>query len=193
MRPQRTLISLTGGLCLGALACLAQAASPPPAPSLSACAALPVDAERLACYDRLSGHAAPAAVSPAAQPAAASATSSPPAPSSPPAAAAVQPAPAPAVSGGAAAAPAPGSFGLYAAEHPKPPPVSTSLDARVVAVGHNATGRMTVSLEDGALWELEEADPLLAEGDTVSITRASFGSYLMRTPSKRLLRARRVH
>lgn len=51
---------------------------------------------------------------------------------------------------------------------------------------------MTVSLEGGALWELSEADPLLAEGDTVTIKRAALGSYLMRTPSKRLLRAYRI-
>jgi hypothetical protein len=93
----------------------------------------------------------------------------------------------------AAPTPPQGSFGLYPAEHPKPPAVSQSLEARVVAVGHNEDGRMTVSLEGGALWELAEADPLLAEGDTVSITRAALGSYLMRTPSKRLLRVRRLH
>ena len=111
-------------------------------------------------------------------------------------AAAVTPAAAPSGAAPAATAtpvpPPTESFGLYSAEHPKPPPVSQGLEARVVALGRSASGRMTVSLEGGALWELAEADPLLAEGDTVSISRAAFGSYLMHTPSKRLLRARRV-
>jgi hypothetical protein len=51
---------------------------------------------------------------------------------------------------------------------------------------------MTVTLEGGQLWELEDADPLLAAGDTVTIARASFGSFLLETPSKRSHRARRL-
>ncbi|HEV2284705.1 MAG TPA: hypothetical protein VGR80_01585, partial [Steroidobacteraceae bacterium] len=89
--------------------------------------------------------------------------------------------------------PAAPSFGLYSAEHPKPPPASPSLATRVSSVAHNAAGHMTVTLEGGALWELmDEADPLLAAGDAVFITRASFGSYLMHTPSARVHRIRRL-
>jgi len=74
-----------------------------------------------------------------------------------------------------------------------PPPVSPSLVATVSSVGHSTSGRMTVTVEGGALWELlDEADPLLAAGDAVSITRASFGSYLMHTPSARVHRVHRL-
>jgi hypothetical protein len=105
------------------------------------------------------------------------------------------------VAGAAAAAPPAApvpppreSFGLYEAEHPKAPPVAAaaSLEARVVALGKSANGHMTVSLEGGAVWELDDSDPLLAVGETVTITRATFGSYIMHTPSKRTHRARRM-
>ena len=56
----------------------------------------------------------------------------------------------------------------------------------------SASGRMTVSLEGGAVWELDDADPLLAVGETVTITRAAFGSYIMHTPRHRTHRVRRL-
>jgi hypothetical protein len=72
--------------------------------------------------------------------------------------------------------------------------VAPSLEANVVAVGKSSGGRMTVALEGGALWELEgyDADPLLAAGDLVTITRATLGSYLLHTPSHRTYRVRRL-
>jgi hypothetical protein len=169
----------------------AQSPSTPPQ-SLATCAALSSDAERLACYDRVAGHAAPAAGAPAAvtapvAPAPAAIAPAPAAASAPavPAAAAVPPAP--------AAPPAPqASFGLYEAEHPKVPALSDSFEGRVSSLGKSKYGRQTVALEGGALWELDEADPLLAAGDNVVITRAALGSYLMRTPSKRVHRVRRL-
>jgi hypothetical protein len=51
---------------------------------------------------------------------------------------------------------------------------------------------MTVSLEGGAVWELADPDPLLTVGETVTITRAALGSYLMHTASKRSHRVRRL-
>ncbi len=52
---------------------------------------------------------------------------------------------------------------------------------------------MTVTLDGGAVWEMMDGgDPLLAVGDTVTVTRATFGSYLMRTPTKRTHRVERL-
>lgn len=101
--------------------------------------------------------------------------------------------PPPAPQSAAMPAPKPAdSFGLYAAEHPKPPPAASSFEAAVVALGTSPRGRMSVSLKGGAVWELDETDPLLAVGDTVTITRAALGSFLMRTPSQRTHRVRRL-
>jgi hypothetical protein len=184
-------------LSLAPLVGAAQSASAPQ-DSLAACAALSSDAERLACYDRLAGHAAPAVRPPAATaapspPAPAATTSVPAQVSAPavPAAAAVPPAPAASPTPAASPAPQP-SFGLYEAEHPKVPALSDSFEGRVTSLGKSKIGRQTVALEGGALWELDEADPLLAPGDNVVITRAALGSYLMHTPSKRVHRARRL-
>jgi hypothetical protein len=171
------------------LAAAAAPAASAPQSALQACASIAADADRLACYDRLAGrpvpsvpgHAATAVAPPAAAPAPAAAS-------------------APVAGVGAAAAPATPvpppkeSFGLYEAEHPKPPPVASapSLEARVVALGRSANGHMIVSLEGGAVWELDDSDPLLAVGETVTITRATFRSYIMHTPSKRSHRAHRL-
>jgi hypothetical protein len=85
------------------------------------------------------------------------------------------------------------SFGLYEVEHPKPA-VANSLEAKVVALGRDASGRTTVELEGGAEWELlQDSDPLLAVGQVVTITRAALGSYILHTPNKRDHRARRLH
>jgi hypothetical protein len=66
------------------------------------------------------------------------------------------------------------------------------MEARVVELGTSAGGQMTVTLEGGQVWELFDPDPLLAVGDTVSITRASLGSFMLQTPTKRSHRARRL-
>jgi hypothetical protein len=97
---------------------------------------------------------------------------------------------APQAQGAAAAA----SFGLYSAEHPAAatPAVPQTLSARVTALGKTIDGLPTVTLEGGALWLLDERDPLLAAGDTVTISRGVLGSFLLETPTKRLHHVRRI-
>ena len=143
--------------------------------ALRVCAGIDSDADRLACYDHLAGRSVSRAA--ATVPGHSAAAS------------------APAATAAAASAPLSAqTFGLYAAEHPKPPPAAAaaSLEGRVVSVGSSAGGHMTVLLEGGALWELDDADPLLAAGETVTITRAVLGSYILHTPSHRSHRARRL-
>lgn len=148
--------------------------------ALRACAGLDSDADRLACYDHLAGRGVSGAAATAPDHSATASASTVTA-----AAAPAPPAPAP---------PSAQTFGLYGAEHPKPPPAAAaaSLEGRVASVGSSAGGRMTVLLEGGALWELDDADPLLAAGETVTISRAVLGSYIMHTPSNRTHRARRL-
>jgi hypothetical protein len=148
--------------------------------ALKACAGIGDPTARLACYDRLAG------VQPASAAPGVSATASPPAVPAPASAAAAP-----------VAAPAElpkESFGLYSAEHPTAPVAASSVTDNVVAVGASHSGRMTVTLGGGGLWELLDGDdPLLAVGNAVTIRRASFGSYLMETPSRRMHRVHRLH
>lgn len=217
---------LGAALAFPAIAIAAAGESPATVPqsSLHACAVMPSDPERLACYDQLAGRTAHSAAAPAAAAAAAAtaapaaalapASASPPPPAAPssssvqPSTAAHASAAAPpsaasagvaassvaatAVSGAPSAAAAKDSFGLYTAEHPAPA-VASSLEARVVELGRSASGHTTVALEGGAVWELDTADPLLGVGDLVTIRRASLGSFLLETPSKRTHRVRRLH
>jgi hypothetical protein len=151
--------------------------------TLQDCAVITDASTRLSCYDRLAARAAAAAGAPSA-----AATARP-----APVAGAPATTPALTTAGPGTVPPAnPESFGKYQAEHPQAPAVAPQLEAQVLSVGASSGGRTTVTLEGGAVWELNEADPLLVVGDTVTITRAALGSYLMQTPEKRLHRVRRL-
>jgi hypothetical protein len=84
------------------------------------------------------------------------------------------------------------TFGSYPTEHPAAPAVAKTLSAQVVALGKTIDGFPTLTLEGGALWLLDEKDPLLAIGDTVTIRRGVLGSFLLETPTKRLHHIRRI-
>jgi hypothetical protein len=179
-----------------AAACAAVAvsqASAGPQEDLAACGAIADPTERLACYDRAAGRP-PAPAPSASRPAVAT-----PAPTAPPpmVAAPASPAAAAPSRAGAAGQPAPRpadaqSFGSYPAEHPKAVEVPQTLTVRVLKLGKTIDGRPTVTLEGGALWLLDEKDPLLDVGDTVTISRGLFGSFLLETPTKRLHHVRRI-
>lgn len=171
----RALILPALPLTLACAGALADTGTIVPAAALQNCALISTAPERLACYDKLAGRAphvltrVPAASGGAVSPAGtAAAATKPPAPS-------------------------PDSFGLYAAEHPAAPAPAATLSAKVVGLGSSAGGHPTVALEGGQLWELDEADALLADGDLVTIKRAALGSYLLTTPRGRVHRAHRLH
>jgi hypothetical protein len=68
-----------------------------------------------------------------------------------------------------------------------------AITAEVIGMGHGANGRVRLSLDNGQSWEIEDApDQLLAAGNSVTIQRASLGSFLMTTPSKASHRVRRI-
>jgi hypothetical protein len=169
--------------------------------SLQACAAIETPNARLACYDQLAGRTAPvAAVSapaspPAAPPARAAAPATTSAASAPPVAVSAAPIVPPATPAPgtppAAAAPSKQSFGLYAAEHPTVY-TTTALTATVIALGVAPNGRPTITLDGGQLWELDNSDPLLSKGDSVTIKRATFGSFLLTTSTGRSHRVHRL-
>ncbi len=176
-------------------------AQQPGAQTLESCAAITAAADRLACYDRVSGRATPGNAAPAiptpenpslpatpasrATPAASVQTSPPPVsaapdvPAKPPQAAPSQVLP-------------PESFGLYSAEHPTVPNKQSTLTAKVTKLGVLANTHQSVTLDGGQLWELDSPDPLLATGDTVTIKRAALGSFILKTPSGRTSRAYRL-
>ncbi len=138
---------------------------------LKACARIGAPTERMVCFNQLAERAMSPAI---ASPGSAGTAASPVAP------------PARAISPKK-------SFGLYAAEHPAPPKTEPSHMGKIVVLGMSSRGRPTVTLEDQELWELDAADPLLAEGNSVTITRGAFGSFILTTPTGRVHRVLRLH
>jgi hypothetical protein len=140
--------------------------------AIASCHAVASTEDRLACFERLAEQGP--------------ATSTP----RPAAAGSVQTAP--------AAPPTTEDFGLspvqQAASAPVKPAKPTALTAKVAGLSTGPSGRGRVSLDNGQLWEMQDAaDRLLAAGDTVTIQRASLGSFLLVTPSKVSHRVRRIH
>jgi hypothetical protein len=84
------------------------------------------------------------------------------------------------------------SFGLYTAEHPAAPAVEALITAKVISIGISSSGRSTVALEGNQVWELDSADPVLANGDTVTVKRGTLGSFILTTAAGRLHRVHRI-
>jgi hypothetical protein len=159
---------------------------------LAQCSSISNAAERLACFDRLAGRASASKATPS-SPAAA-----------PPAAAPVSAAPVSAAPAAATPVPARAStdddFGLSKVQKQRngaasgaPPEIKKSLTARVTGFRKGPDGRPRVLLDNGQSWEYEEdGDYLLAVGDSVTIERASLGSFLLTTPAKLVHRVRRI-
>jgi hypothetical protein len=160
--------------------------------SLTQCSSISNTAERLACYDRLAGRAT-ASKAPPSSPAAAAPAAPPPVSAAPVGAAPPAATPAPA---GATAS----DFGLSKVQKERAdgaasssPAEIKSITARVTGFRKGPSGRPRVLFDNGQTWEYEEdGDYLLAVGDSVTIRRASLGSFLLVTPSKLVHRVRRI-
>jgi hypothetical protein len=147
---------------------------------LSRCAAITDRDDRLACYDALASRNRQSNGTPRGN----VTNTSTPAPTLAPKTAATNP---PTQSSA--------DFGLSVAQVHKErgaPEAIQSIDGVVTGFGQNSNGRPVVRLDNTQSWELDGADPLLAVGDKVTIRRATLGSFLMVTPTKRLHRVRRL-
>lgn len=162
----RTLgIAILGTFCVGGA--LAEDHPSELRQALTACSTVKESADRLACFDKL------AAAGTAALPA---------------------PPPPPAVATAPVRTPdSPEDFGLSGIQITPRAQQIQVITAEIVVMGHAANGRVRLDLDNGQSWELEDAaDALLAAGNTVTIRRASLGSFLMTTPLKLTHRVRRV-
>jgi len=157
------------------------------ASELARCHAIGAKDERLNCYEALTEAALSAAAS---APAAYAASAEPTAPTG-------------------TSAPAAGSAATL--PHPVDPddPANFGLSRRQLEVHGSGGGpasiktgvsqitedrqhKITVVLDNGQTWIFIEPEPRLRPGDTVTIKRASLGSFLMLTPSRRSYRVERV-
>lgn len=167
----RTQVLLPSWLAIVLWAGNAVAAEPAVPESLRACAAIPVDAERHACYDREMARLVPGAAGAGAAAAAASAKAAPP-------------------------LTAEQRFGLSpgqeVAQAAKAEPLQ-SLDAKVASVSEISNGRIVINLDNGQVWRQVDTDVriTLKPGDAVSIKRNAMGSYWL-SSEKRSIRVKRL-
>jgi hypothetical protein len=179
----------------------AGAATAPSAQDLARCAVISAPDARLACYDALAGRGADRAGTATAPPAAVAASTTPNKSALTTASAASAPAATTAPSGVnapfAPAAPAaddPRNFGLTQTQQHAAPVGPSTIQARISKVVDSRTGHGYVVLDNGQTWMLtdQDEDARLGAGDLVTIKRASLGSFLMLTPSKRSYHVRRT-
>jgi hypothetical protein len=181
-----TRLMLSSALCGVCAVGTAFAATPLGAlqDALAQCAAIAGRDERLGCFDALASQPHPASAQAAAAAAAAAATAA--------RTAAVPAERVRSVPAVPAESERPEDFGLEPAQRGQAEQHLSSITARVSGFSHSKQGKIQADLDNGQAWELDEADPLLAPGDAVTIRRATLGSYLLITPSKRSHRVRRT-
>ena len=181
---QRTIMTkrfpvtmLAGALALSALA----AAQTLAAQTLSDCVAVDDDAERLACYDRVT-KAARRDERPAA----------PAAPAAPPAAEAAE---APAVQATPAPAPSPTETGDFGFENRKTATGAQQIESRYDDSFTGWSGKTLFRLENGQVWKQAQNGRVSyrAERPVITVKRAAFGSFRLHVEGlNRSIRVKRV-
>jgi hypothetical protein len=151
------------GLLLGGRAVASPAVS---VDDLARCAAIRVDTERLACYDRLSVTVQ-------------SQNRTPPGDSAP------RPKP---------ARPADDvqTFGLSKQQLHEAPQGPEAVTGAIKSISSGANGDVYLLLDNGQTWAFTDANALLRAGDAVVIKRAALGSFMMTTPTRRTYHVRRI-
>ena len=85
------------------------------------------------------------------------------------------------------------NFGLTRRQiEPRAAEGPASIKSAVSQMTEDRLHNITVVLDNGQTWAFIEPEPRLRPGDTVTIKRASFGSFLMLTPSRRSYRVERL-
>lgn len=161
------------------------------ASDLARCAAISGRDERLACYDALAVVAVPGVrIAPAPVAAAPAGTAAPAAVVSgvPP-----QGSDAPAAAARAANSNDPANFGLTRHQLKAIPEGPASIKATVSQLTEDRLNNVYLVLDNGQTWGFIEPDPRVRPGDSVTIKRASLGSFLMTTPSRHSYRVQRVN
>jgi hypothetical protein len=174
---------------IGMMLALPAVAAPVDTSELARCHAMPSRDERLDCYEALATGAVPAGpTASSAVPAASTAAAS---RSMPPSA--------PAPVAGPASSPAgsfdpdnEANFGLNRRQVEPHPGGPSAVQSVVSQMTEDRLHNITVVLDNGQTWSFIEPEPRLRPGDSVTIKRASFGSFLMLTPSRRSYRVERV-
>ena len=196
MSTSKTLIPvlLIAAAAAAAAAAASVSAAPVPAPSseqMARCAAISARDTRLSCYDALAHRPSDEAPAVATNlPAATRPASSAPiaAPAAPAAPAAAPPAPTTV----AAVSADPANFGLSATQTHIADLGPKSESGRISSLSSDQSGQTFVVLDSGQTWMVSDPDGWLNTGDTVTIKRAQFGSYLMRGPSNHTYHVRRL-
>lgn len=165
------------------------------ASDLARCAAIPAALSRLACYDALAARQSGPVRTPVIgtlPPSRAKPDDTPAEPAKP---GASEPAPASLARGNEDAADDPSKFGLTSAQlHETRASGPATISAKVLSEASDraAPGRVVIQLDNGQSWQLFEDDAGVGAGETVTIKRASMGSFLLLTPAHRSYRVRRI-
>ncbi|MEO0346595.1 MAG: hypothetical protein AAF229_10085 [Pseudomonadota bacterium] len=191
-------LSPLGLAAILAVANVTASAANPVETGLTACRAVPANAERLACYDALASDITAAKAPPAApEPPAAQVASAPTTPAAPASVTleAAPATPAEAETTGTLAAPdSPERFGIEQVEREAETP--DILESRLVGDYTGWTGDTVFELENGQVWRQVQSGSARYRGPanpTVYIRKRAFGSYRLRVEgSNRTIRVERV-
>ena len=157
-----------------ALVCARGVGATPVEDLLAPCRALESPAARLACYDAAAGGPVERPV--AARPVAGATLPAQPAPAPP----------APAAAGGGGS-----DFGLTPAQVKPAARVLEALQAIIAGLSVDHIGHALVTLDNGQVWFVTDADARLGIGDKVTINRAALGSFMMITTDRHAYKVRR--